>query len=953
MKISLSILFFTFFLFPLAHGQSGSVEGKLIISGKGSPLIGAHVSLMNERDTTLVYRAATDTTGYFKITNVNRGTYRFDASFLGYLALQKTITVASQPVNLGTMTMNEQAIRLNEVLIEEQGIRSVQKGDTTEYTAQSFKVNKDANAEELVTKMPGVTVENGTVKAQGENVQQVLVDGRQFFGNDPTLALRNLPAEVIDKIQVFDKMSDQAQFTGFDDGRSAKTMNIVTRPDRRQGQFGKFNAGYGTENRYVTSGNLSNFSNNMRLSVLAMSNNVNQQNFATQDVLGVMSGGFGGRGGMFDRGGRGGGRGGGMMFSGGQMGNFLMGQQSGISYTHSLGINYSDSLATDLYASGSYFFNLTDNQNPQTLDREYMLSGDSSSYYNEVSDAERKNYNHRFNLRTEYEIDTSNTLIVTPQISFQDNNAASIVTGSNTISSGQLLSKTEYQSATTTSGYSSDNRIVYRHRFPTPRRTVSLDFSYGKNRRESDGSLLSHNVYYTDSGAPIDSMLNQRSNSLTNGYSLSSSLSYTEPLWTNSQMQINYSPSYSKNASDKTTYDFDPAASTHSILNSALSNSYENTYTTHNTGISFRYREESFNLSVGTSYQIASLHSDQLFPYAFTLSKTFYSILPNLMLNYELPQHQGLRLFYRTSTNAPSLNQLQSVVDNSNPLFLSTGNPDLKQSFTHTFLTRLSLSNAANVQSILLFVTFNFTRDYIANSTFFAQQDTMLNNISLNRGTQLTMPVNIDGYWSARTFATYGFPIEAIKSNLNVNTGFTYSRTPGLVNNEKNIANVYAVSPGFVLGSNISEKVDFTLNYTANFNTSHNSLRTELDNNYFTHNAGFRFTWTFLEGFVFRNELNNSLYSGLTSSLNQNVWLWNMSIGKKFFENDRGELTFSAVDILNQNKSISRTVTETYIEDTQTQPLQRYFLLTFTYTLREFGGREQERRPGGERWHEH
>ncbi len=953
MKIFPLIVLVSILFFSSVLAQTTRLEGTIVEKTKNKPLSGARVSLIYQADTSISYVAATDSSGHFQLTNPKTGMYRLQVFFLGYETVKRSVTIGTTSADLGKIALAEQAIPMQGVNIEELSPRATQKHDTTEYSAQAFKVNKDANVEDLVTKMPGVTVENGTVTAQGENVQQVLVDGKQFFGNDPTVTLRNMPAEIIDKIQVFDKMSDQAQFTGFDDGRSVKTMNIVTRQDRRQGQFGRFNGGYGTDDRYIASGNINNFSGNMRLSLLGLSNNVNQQNFSQQDLLGVMntSGGGGPRGnfrgpggGMPGGGGRRPGGVGGGQFGGGASSNFLVGQSSGTSVVHSLGTNYSDSLAQNLYATGSYFFNLTNNQNPQSLNRQYILTGDSSSYYNEQSGAERKNYNHRLNLRMEYAIDTSNSIIVTPQISFQDNTSTTSVNGTNSVSESQIISQTLSNSETHTTGYSSENHLVYRHKFPTIGRTVSVDLGFSGNNKESDGNLTSLNRYYLTGGVRTDSS-NQKSNTVTNGTTFAPSLAYTEPIGSLMQLQVNYNPSFTRTTSDKTTHELNTTNTADSIV-TALSNSYENKYTTHSTGLSLRYRKDAFNMSIGASYQVADLQNNQSFPYTAILSKTFYSVLPNVMINYEGSQRQSWRLFYRASTTSPSISQLQNVVDNSNALFLSSGNPDLKQSYSHTLMTRLSLSSAENTNTTMLFVTFGMVKDYIGNSTFVAQQDTTLpNNVFINQGTQFSMPVNLEGNWNARTFLTYGFPIDFFKSNLNLLAGVSYNRTPGLINGTENISNGYAFNPGFVLGSNISENLDFTLSYNSNFNKTTNSSQANLDNSYFSHSAALRCTWTIWSGVVFRTDLNNTLYSGLSTGLNQELWLWNMSIGKKLFANDQGEITLSVSDLLNQNKSISRTVTETYIEDSETQPLKRFFLLTFTYNLRQFGGSDGGERP--------
>ena len=636
---------------------------------------------------------------------------------------------------------------------------------------------------------------------------------------------------------------------------------------------------------------------------------------------------------------------------GGAANNFMLGQQSGISTAHSVGLNFADSLVRDFYLTGSYFFNLTDNQNPRTVNRQYLLSADSSTLYNEKSDAERKNYNHRLNFRGEYTMDSLNSIILTPQVSFQNNNSSSGLSGAASSSLNTLLSESQNSNRVSTNGYSMGAHAVYRHRFSTPGRTVSLDLGASSNTRESSGDLISSDAYYSGNSVTNDT-INQHSGAQTKGYTLSSNIMYTEPLGTTGLIQINYRPSYTRNNSDNKTYDYSRLTDGYTSLNTRLSNVYRNEYVTNSAGIGYRLRGQSFNSTIGFAYQIADLKGEQTFPLAGSIRKKFYSILPNAMLNYELGNRRGLRFSYGTSTSSPSISQLQSVVDNTNPLLLSTGNPDLKQSYTHTATTRLSLANTETANSALVFVFLNYTLDYVGSSTFLAQKDTVMpGGLLLKSGTQLIRPVNLDGNWSFRSFLTYGLPIDLFKSNLNVNGGFSYNRTPGMINSIQNLSNVYTLSPGFVLGSNISTELDFTASYTANFNQVRNSVQSQSDNNYFSQTAGLRFNWIFWQGVVLRSDVINTLYRGLTAGANQNYVLWNVSLGKKFLKDDKGELMLTVYDVLDQNRSISRTVTETYIEDATSRVMQRYFMLTFTYTLREFRpapdrGPERDHGPG-------
>ncbi len=928
--------FFLFTLLGLASvplmAQTTQLTGSLADAKDKSPLIGATVLITPASDTTRKTYTLTDTEGNFTVAATFGQTYQLTANYLGYDVLKKTISVNTDNPQPETLFLTPRPTQLNEVKVTAKRYeeRAVQKNDTTEYNANAFKTNRDATAEDLIGKMPGVTVENGTVKAQGEDVKKVLVDGKEFFGDDATLALRNLPAEVIDKIQVFDRLNEQSQFTGFDDGQSVKTLNIVTKADKRNGQFGKVYAGYGTDDRYQAGGTLNVFKGTSRLSILGLSNNINQQNFASQDIVGAFSSGGGSpRGG----GNRGGGRGG---QGGGNSANFMVGQQSGIATTNSFGLNYSDNWGKKVTINGSYFFNKANTQNQELLNREYFLSADSSQFYKANTFSGNTNWNHRLNFRIEYKIDSSNSLVITPRVSFQSNNSLSNLLADTRLSDGNLLNQLTNDYSSNRVGYNIGNEVLYRHRFGKAGRTFSLGVTTSWNKSDATNRLYSIADYLADED--LTETTNQLTTANTRSFTLSGNAVYTEPLSKKSQLQINYTSSFTQSNSDKNTSDYDENTGSYSNLNTLLSNVFDNQNYVNRLGTGYRFRTDKLNLMANVSLQKADLLGNQTFPRESVVDKSFYNALPSLMLNYRFTKNSNLRVMYRTSTNLPSITQLQNVINNNNPLLLTAGNPNLKQEYSHSFTTRYSLANPDKGRTMFVLLSATQTQNYIGNGTFIAQRDTVLpQGVTLNKGAQLSYPVNMDGYWNARTLFTYGLPVGLIKSNVNLTSGFTYGHTPGMINQQANLSNSYMFSQGAVVSSNISEKVDFTLSYTANYSIVKNSLQPQLNNNYFYHLASGKLNWTFGKGFVLQNSLNYTQYMGLTGGFNQDYLLWNASIAKKFLKNQNGELKLSAFDLLNQNNSISRSITETYIEDTQTQVLKQYFMLTFTYTMRNFG----------------
>lgn len=918
-----------------ATAQTYKISGTVTDRESKDALPGVSIAVYNRTDSNNKKGTVTDADGSFTIDGLEAGRYRIKISYVGYEPVMRSINIDGD-VKLDNIALSASSTSLKNVVVEGKMARAEQKGDTTQFNAGAFKTNPDANAEDLVTKMPGITTDNGTLKVNGENVKQVLVDGKPFFGDDPATAVKNLPAEVIDKIQVFDKLSDQAQFTGFDDGQAQKTINITTKQGKNNGQFGKIYAGYGTDNRYIAGGNVNLFKGSRRISIIGLSNNINQQNFNTEDLLGVVGtnsgqqrGGFGG---MRSNGGQ---RGGGNFQRGGggnDVSNFLTGQQAGIAATNALGINYSDNWGKKIKVSGSYFFNNSNTNNTTTLDRQYITSDNAGLVYHENSSSNAKNTNHRFNFRFEYDMDSSNSIIISPRLSVQQNKTTTTLAGNNVLTDTIPVSYTNNNTSAENIGYNFSNNILYRHKFSKKGRTLSLNLNTQTNYRSTDGSLYALNGYNHKDTTTTD----QQYSLTSGGYTVSPNISYTEPISKIGLVQISYNPSFTKNQSSKATNDKDSALGTYTDLNKALSNQFDNTYNTQNGGISYRINNKKLSASAGVSVQYATLSGEQVYPVSNTTEKNFSSVLPNAMFNYRFSTGKNFRFIYRTNNNAPSISQLQNVVDNSNPLLLKSGNPSLQQDYQQTIIMRYGATNTKKATSFFIFAYANFANNYIGNATFIPTKDTTINNISVLQGSQLSMPVNLDGYFSGRTFITYGLPLGFIKSNLNLNGGANYTRTPAMINSRINLSDNYTYNGGLTLSSNISEKVDFTLSYTGNYSIIKNSIQTQSDNSYYFQTTSLKFNWIFLKGFVLNTNLNHTLYTGLSQSYNQEFLLWNAAFGYKFFKDRSLELKLSVYDILNQNRAINRTTTETYIEDSHTNVLQRYFMLNLTYTLRKF-----------------
>ncbi|MES2730908.1 MAG: outer membrane beta-barrel protein, partial [Bacteroidota bacterium] len=677
--------------------------------------------------------------------------------------------------------------------------------------------------------------------------------------------------------------------------------------------------------KYQAGVNLNIFNKDRRISIVAQSNNINIQNFSSQDLVGISgSGGQGNRGG--------GGRGG--QSGGGNTSNFLVGQQNGISTTHAAGLNYSDKWGKKIDVTGSYFFNRSNNTANQFSFRNYVLPADSGQTYQQNSLSSSTNYNQRVNLRLNYRIDSSNSLLIRPSFSWQQNNGISSLSAQ-TNHLNEILNQTNNAFYSRLTGYNFSNEALFRHRFSKPRRTISFNLTTGYNLHKGESNLRAENNFY-DSSVDADT-INQNSSLNKNGWNMVGNATYTEPLGKQSMLQLNYIISLQRNNSNKETFNFSEETGRYSLLDTALTNRFESRYFSQQVGTSYRYQTQKINLSVGANYQWAQMKNDQLLPRPFDLTRSFYNVLPTAVLRYKFSDKQNLNITYRASTNQPSVNQLQNVINNANPIQLSTGNPDLKQTYQHNLSFRYNVANTEKSRTSFASLSGSYANDYVVNSVYIAERDSVLNGgIDLKKGSQLSRPVNADGYWTLRSFATYGVPIKLLKSNLNFNASLNYTHSPGFINNQLNYSDAQTLGLGVILSSNISDKLDFTLSSTSSLNRSQNTLQSKLNNRYFNQNSRLSLNWIFWKGFVYQTSLNHQINTGLSSGYNQSFLLWNMSIGKKFLKNQQGELKLSVYDLLKQNNSIQRNINVAYIEDVQTQVLQRYFMLTFTYNLRNF-----------------
>ena len=936
-----------------AFAQRGSVTATVVNADTGESVAGA-VLIVSPVKTPEKQQGFTSAfKGAVSMPSLAYGEYKLSVSFIGYNNLDTTFRVSAPKLNLGVLKLKP-GVQIETVVKEAKALRTSQKGDTVSYNAGAFKVVADADVEGLLKKMPGITVTDGTVEAQGETVKKIFVDGKEFFGEDVTTAIKSLPAEAVDRVEVYNKLSDAAEFSGMDDGEGYKALNIVTRPGMRQGQFGKLYAGFGydadteTEDKfkYIAGGNANIFSGDSRISLIGLFNNVNQQNFSFEDILGVSGSGGGGRR--------------------GSVGQYMMRPQSGVATVNAIGINYSDSWGKrdQVTFQGSYFFNNTNTENRSTVEKWYeapMIPDTLST--NGYSDT--KGYNHRFNARLEWKISENQNLMIRPRFSYQSNDPWSRTTGwqfGAPADGGSGYSRTDNFSDALRHGYNVGTSAVYRAKLGKNGRTITLDgsFSYSDNTNNSNswsnvlGTLPDRPAIDPATGVwnpeNYTELRYLRNLAPSSSYSLRGSLTYTEPVAKYAQVSFQYRVSYNSQERDKRSYitgdDFSIAGLT---PDRSLSNSYESGYLTQSVGPGFRFSKERNTFIANVYYQRSALDGQIVRDDAEKIKHAYNNVTYFMMGQLNINRENSLRLFVSSYTDSPSITDLQSVYDVSDAQNITHGNPNLKPTYSHRVNFHYTNSNVEKGRTFMWMFSMNTTLDYTASHLVQRPGEIIIDGESYSPNFYSTT-TNLDGYWQLRTHLSYGLPIGFLKSNFNVMAGVIYTKTPSMLGGtvdsatgmitggERNDTKNMGYDFRAVLGSNISENVDFTLSWNGTYNEATNSLNSDNSKNrYFNHTAQGNLKVVFPLGFTFTASAAYSQYIGFTNDYSEDYLLCNAWLGKKVFRNKRGEVMIGVNDLLNQNRAFSRTTGSGYTQNSTNSVIGRYYMVQFTYNLRRFG----------------
>ena len=934
--------------------QRGSIVGELVDESTKVGIAGAVIELSPEKNVEDKRYFASGYNGAIDIEAIAYGSYNVTISFIGYDSISKSIKLNASTANLGTIALKESSVNITAVVKEVQALRASQKGDTISYNAGAFKVTDNADVEGLLKKMPGISISNGTIEAQGETVEKIYVDGKEFFGSDVTTAIKSLPADAVDKIEVYNKLSDAAEFSGVDDGEGHKALNIVTKKDMRKGLFGKLTAGYGYDpqggidepHKYIAGGTVNLFDNDRRISILTLFNNVNEHNFSFEDVIGSEA----------------------SSTSKGHSGGYMMPTQKGIASVNAIGVNYSDVWGEEdkIKVQASYFFNNTETENTSVTEKWFEDPSPADTLIS-TTHSLTPNYNHRFDGRFDWKISDNHSLMIRPGFSYQSNDPESITNGYRFGESGYNL--IDNSSEKIGAGYSAKLFGVYRMRLGENGRNISIDGGGRYSSNDSDKYSWSNQSspnpalpeidgsYDDYPYSPIERLYQYQYAPTLSSY-LSGRVTYTEPISERSHLTVQYRISNEYQELDKITYTsldgFDNILG--GDVNERLSNSYQSRYLTQRIGPGYRYNKDKSYFVASAYFEHSQLEGNVVKTDADQISKSYDNITYFMMGNLQLNKENMLKLFVYSRTSSPSITLLQDVYDLSNLQNISKGNPNLDAPYSNTVRFHYVNSNIEKARTFMWMFSLVNTSNYIATSTEYNKEISLPSDDGTNvtyRPFQYRESVNLDGHWNMKTRLNYGLPFNFIKSNVNLIAGVNYNITPSMVDKKVNEASTIGYTGGAVLGSNISENVDFTFEWMGTYNQTSNSLATsEMKNRYFNHTAKGFIRLIFPLDFTLTTSGSYTQYIGFTNDYDDSYILCSAWLGKRMFKNKRGEISVGVNDLFNQNLGFVRSTGSGWSQNVSNSVMGRYYMAKFTYTIKSFSkSGDDHRGPGRSKGH--
>lgn len=911
-----------FFLFA-QNPTRFSIKGIAIDSGN-AVMPFATVMLLQPKDSTLVNFGRTDENGAFEFKNVKKANYLLKISFVGYIPFQTDVKPVDGAVNdLGKLKLKPIANELMEVVVKTARAPLNIKGDTIEYNAASFKVPPGSSVEDLLRKLPGVQIDqDGNIKAQGQDVKKVTVDGKSFFGNDPKAATKNLPAEAITKVQIFNDKSEQAKATGVDDGKKEKTVNLELKDDFKKGGFGKVTAGIGTQERAELKGNYNRFDSKQQFSVLGLGNNINQTGISRDDFQDFRGSQANNWGDEADFG-----------FSSGvryfydndteESITIPIGGRNfqGFSENYAAGANYNYDTKKTKFSS-NYYFSQTQQLVSKKMERENFLNNNSSFKNFENSYQNRISRNHRASLRFEKTIDSLNTLILIGNGRMGD--------GTTKFNSLQEF----FRNGTTKSNETAINNFndfnstavaligLYRHKFMKKGRNFAASLTYNYNISDGEARQNSVNQLFDAPVGSIPTNINQINFTNSPRHLVKSSLLFVEPLSKKFFSETFYNFSLRREAVDRNVQTTDGSRI------DSLSNYYNNDFMYNRFGSSVRYNHKGVNISFGLAAQHFQFTGNFARSKDATnfqkINRDVFALIPAGSVSIDLKNNRYIWADYSKEVSEPSIRDLQPIIDNSNTLFLRVGNPDLLPMSAHRAYIGYNMFNPASFTNMF----FNINYSYNINQVIYNQIVDPVTLVTTAR------PTNISGGQNFGSWLGFGFPIVKTKSTFNINGGANISKNLIYINNVLNTTNNENYNVGFRLDLTPSDKFTLYTNGNLGITNTKYSLNTTQNQQIFNHSLGAEMNIALPASIYFSSNLNYRFYKNDRFGFNQHIPILYASLYKLLGKAKKAEIRLSGYDLLKKNIGINQYASQNFVSQEQTQTLSRYFMLSFTYNMR-------------------
>ena len=893
----------------------------VVADSLGAGVDGAMVVALALPDSVLTKFALTNGSGRFTLTRVPVGDYVLQVTMVGHQTLRNDLTVTTEDVDAGTMALEVLAVEMEELVVSVDHVPFVNRKDTLDYNALAFSTRPNATVEELLARLPGVEVDSdGTIRAQGEEVQNVLVDGKEFFGSDPTIATRNLPAEAIERVQVYDKESDMAEFTGIADGEEERTINLELREDARRGYFGQMAGGLGGglepsavieaqpdgRTRYNQSLNINRFSPNTQLALLGGANNVNQAGFAWGDFVNFSGGAQGLGGGQ---------RGGGGIQVGG-------GRNDGFTETMALGLNVNHDFADDRWVRTSYFYTGLDNVQNQTTQQQQLFGSTVSALQTASADQVAENTTHRVNVNAQYSFTEGHDVRLRSNVNF-GSSAMTSLTANETATLEGLVQNTGVSSNDVTGeDLGGTARLTWRKRLSESGRSVVAEAWTNVRRPELFGDLETTTGIADRNGDLVYQDLLQEQARTGRTLSFSQRVSLTQPLGQSGILELFGERRAVDEDQDNSVFDIGSGTP---IRNDVLSSGFERTYSYLQGGFRLNRTSETSRFTLGLQVQGSNLDGTIL-DRDERIENGYTHLLPSADLRLQLSDAKTLNFRYTTRTREPSMTELQPFADNTNPLRTYIGNPNLTPEYSHNFSADYRFFDQFSFVNLFTYLRLNYTGDNIAQSRVFD-----------DRGIQTVMPVNIDHVWSTNGGVTYGQPVRPLGARINLNYGLTYTRGVEVLNEAENESRVWRNSLDASIDNREKEVFDIRAGARFAFNDVEYSLNEQLNQRYLDKTFYGNGRLHFGSGWTLSSTFNYRLYDeAVFGAADRNVAMLQASVSKLAMD-DRVELELIGFDLLDQNQGVTYTNGASFIQERRVDSLGRYMMLVVHYRLGSLG----------------